>query len=57
MHVVSPVTELLDLPGTDLGTSPWRTLDQGGVDTFADLTAGRDSRMVVAALVRLSPVP
>jgi acyl dehydratase len=29
---------LLDLGGTDLGTSPWFEIDQGRIDKFADAT-------------------
>jgi acyl dehydratase len=32
------VAELAEAEGRDLGTSPWRTIDQGRVDTFADAT-------------------
>ncbi|MBS44324.1 MAG: dehydratase [Nocardioides sp.] len=38
MHTLSSPRELASLTGADLGTSPWRTISQEHVDTFADLT-------------------
>ncbi len=38
MHVVPDVRSLLELSGTELGTSPWLTVDQAQINAFADLT-------------------
>jgi acyl dehydratase len=38
MHVVPHVRGLLELGDTELGASPWLTVDQAQIDAFADLT-------------------
>ncbi|WP_134765668.1 MaoC family dehydratase [Nocardioides sp. 1609] len=38
MHVLPHPTALLELAPSDLGHTPWRTLGQDDIDTFADLT-------------------
>jgi acyl dehydratase len=38
MHTVDTVPALVELAGTDLGTTDWITIGQDQVDTFADVT-------------------